>query len=79
MSNRYDVIYTSKQCYIQPHFCREWDEDGGCYGTNPYHGFTFEEAKREVINYYQLRIGEIQEATEDPSSSNRIWGVHTGD
>jgi hypothetical protein len=37
----------------------------GCYGTNPDHGFTFEEAKQEVIEFYKNRIKRIQELTEE--------------
>lgn len=50
---RYDVIYTGfKGPYIDFHFCREWDGDKDCYGTNPDHGFTWEEARDEVIKYW---------------------------
>lgn len=49
MGNRYDVIYTSSsEVTIEPHFCREYD----CFGTNPDHGFTFEEAKKVVSDHY---------------------------
>jgi len=46
---RFDVIYS---CTIEPHFCRSWDEEGGCYGTNPNHGVSFEEACNEVAEFY---------------------------
>ena len=49
---RYDVIYSEHRCYAEPHFCREWDEDGGCYGTNPNHGLTWEDAVRGVSRWY---------------------------
>jgi hypothetical protein len=38
---------------IVQHFCREWDADGeGCYGTNPNHGYPFDLAVREVIEWW---------------------------
>jgi len=50
---RYDVIYEADRCYIEPHFCREWENGEGCYGTNPHHGFTKEEAQKLVDEYYR--------------------------
>jgi len=49
---RFDVIYRDGSAHIDHHFCREWDEDGGCYGTNPKHGLSFDEACDEVANWY---------------------------
>ena len=52
--------------FIEPHFCRVWEQvDGrlvGCYGTNPNHGHTFEEAKAEIVKYWQA----VKEDTEFP-------------
>lgn len=49
----FDITYgSSGDVRIEPHFCREWDEDGGCYGTNPDHGFSLDEACEEVAKYY---------------------------
>ena len=48
---RYDIIYTGNSIEIEPHFCRIWDENGGCYGTNEEHGMSWDEAKRHVIEY----------------------------
>src|SRR5690348_2453251 len=28
---RYDVHHDGKCVWIEPHFCREWDDEGGCY------------------------------------------------
>ena len=58
---RWDVVYGPKarQCYIQPHFCREWDRDGGCYGTNPDHGCSFEEARDIMVEYYKMLAESI--------------------
>lgn len=60
---RFDVIYSETGISIDYHFCREWDENGGCYGTNPNHGFTFEEAKKAVVDYYQQKMEEAQNLT----------------
>lgn len=50
---RFDVCYQGEKCTIEPHFCREWDEDGGCYGTNPDHGHSFEEACDHVAEWHE--------------------------
>ena len=62
---RYDIIYTGNSIEIEPHFCRIWDENGGCYGTNEEHGMSWDEAKRHVIEYYKGRIAEIENMEED--------------
>lgn len=53
--SRWDVVYGPKEyeCHLEPHFCREWDDKGGCYGTNPDHGFTWEDARAEVSKFYE--------------------------
>ncbi len=51
-AERYDVVYREHHATIEPHFCREWDDEGGCYGTNPNHGFTFEAACEVVAGWY---------------------------
>lgn len=45
---RFDVVYAQHGVELEDHFCREY----GCFGTNPDHGFTFDEAKNEVANHY---------------------------
>lgn len=51
---RFDIIYDGHGAHITYHFCREReDEDHGCYGTNPRHGFSFEEAKQQMIEYHK--------------------------
>lgn len=50
---RLDVIWKENSVSLDYHFCRSWDGDKGCYGTNPDHGFTFEEAKKQIANYYR--------------------------
>ena len=53
---RLDVCYGPHGISLDFHFCREWDESGGCYGTNKNHGFTFAEAKQEVIAHLKSEI-----------------------
>lgn len=63
--NRYDVVYDGGKCNISFHFCREWNEHGeGCYGTDPTHGFTFEEAQKKVVEYYTRRANDWTTLTE---------------
>ena len=50
---RFDVIFERDGVRLDYHFCREWDDKGGCYGTDPNHGYTFDEAKKEVADYYR--------------------------
>jgi hypothetical protein len=66
MEQRYDVCYHGDRVTIEPHFCREWDEDGGCYGTNPDHGYSWEEAREQIANWYesQARIWREKEEHE---------------
>lgn len=52
---RYDVVFGRNSVSIEPHFCREWDEDGGCYGTNPKHGFSWAEAVNHVADWHELQ------------------------
>ena len=61
---RYDVIYAEHHTYVEPHFCREWDGDGGCYGTNPNHGETWEDARKVVADYYELKAAEWRDMEE---------------
>lgn len=58
--HRFDVILTSPaKSHIEFHHCRSWDIDPdtndwlGCYGTNPNHGSTFEEARGELVQYLE--------------------------
>ena len=54
---RFDVRFGPEGHSLDYHFCRSWDERGGCYGTNKDHGFTFAEGKQEIIKYLK---GEIE-------------------
>ena len=62
---RFDVIYYLGGVHLDYHFCRNWDEDGGCCGTNPDHGFTFEEAKKQVVKYHEEEAESWNEKTYD--------------
>lgn len=64
---RYDVIYgpSESDCRIEPHFCREWEGDLGCYGSNPDHGFTWEDARQHVVDFYTAMATLWQTRTED--------------
>lgn len=50
---RFDVVYKDSGATIDPHFCRDWDSDGGCYGTNPNHGLSFDEACDAVAAWHE--------------------------
>jgi hypothetical protein len=63
--HRYDVVYDVNGPILTFHFCREWDENGGCYGTNPDHGFTFEEAKEIVLEHYSSLLNQWKEMSEE--------------
>lgn len=52
MKQRFDIVHHSEHTTIEPHFCRDWDDQGGCYGTNPDHGYSFEEACDQVADWY---------------------------
>ena len=62
---KYDVVDYGHHLGIELHFCREWDEDGGCYGTNLDHGWTFEEAKQQVSMWYYDKHQEWEQMTEE--------------
>lgn len=53
---RYDVVYYQHGgAGIDSHFCREWDDDdGGCYGTNETHGYSWEEAVAMVVEHFEV-------------------------
>ena len=62
---RYDVSFRNALHFpIDHHFCREWEGHEGCYGANPDHGFSWEEAKKEYINYLQSEIEYWRKLTE---------------
>jgi len=62
---RYDVTYRDGEPMLDYHFCREWDGDKGCYGTNPDHGFTFEEAREVAAAHYRQEVERWSKMTEE--------------
>jgi len=68
--HKFDVSFPADMPFVDYHHCREWEEDAegnmqGCYGTNPNHGFTFEEAKEKIIEFYQKQLEYWQDLTEE--------------
>ena len=68
---RYDVVYgvadndtNRPTCHVELHFCRDWDDSGGCHGTNPRHGFTWEEARKEVATFHEEAARSWRERKE---------------
>lgn len=59
---RFDITYFGNPM-LEPHFCRGWDGETGCYGTNPDHGLSFDEAKAEVISYHRKQIERWESMT----------------
>ena len=45
---------------VEPHFCRDYD----CFGSNPDHGYSFEEAKEDIIKSLQSEIDWWKSQTE---------------
>jgi hypothetical protein len=58
MKQRFDIAYHAEHATIEPHFCRSWDDEGGCYGTNPDHGYSFEEACDQVATWYEQQAAQ---------------------
>jgi len=63
MKTRFDVVYRAHDVIIEPHFCREWSENGGCYGTDPDHGYSFDEACDIVAQWYEEQAKQWRERT----------------
>lgn len=62
---RFDVYFEGSDRRlpsIDYHHCRDWKpnpETGeleGCYGTNPHHGMSFDEAVMSVVNFLREEI-----------------------
>lgn len=62
---RYDVVFCNNNVDLVPHFCRDWDAEGGCYGTRKDHGASFEEGKQIIIEYHKQHINFWEELTEE--------------
>jgi hypothetical protein len=70
--HRYDVCYGGGAPRLEHHFCREWDEDGGCFGSNPEHGLSWREAVEEVAAWHRAEIERWRRTTEAE------WNVRGG-
>ena len=55
----YDVFYRDNGVHIAPHFCREM----GCFGSNPDHGYTLEQAAEQCAEYYEQQAKAFREGT----------------
>jgi len=58
---RYDISYATGAgltplAYIDTHFCREWDDRGGCYGNNPQHGLSWEMAREAMVDFHEQEV-----------------------
>lgn len=62
---RFDLIFDERGCRIDYHFCREIDGDTGCYGTNPDHGFSFEDAREQLASWHEEKAKRIRETSYD--------------
>ena len=62
---RFDVIYDQHGYRLDYHFCRQWDDEGGCYGTRADHGYSFEAAKAEIIAHHEREIERWRKMTLD--------------
>jgi len=61
---RFDVILDGRGTLrLAPHYCRDWDENGGCHGMNPDHGLSFEEARAEIVAWYEREAQDWREKT----------------
>lgn len=62
---RFDVVYEGGGVLIGYHFCREWDGGVlGCY-TNPDHGYSWQDAKKQVIQHLESQIEHWKMLTFD--------------
>lgn len=68
-SSRFDVEYKGNGASLDYHFCREWDEDGGCYGTNENHGLSFEDACEEIAQWHEQQAKAFRDRSHHLLSS----------
>ena len=62
---KYDVRYGDEAAVLDYHFCREFSEDGnGCFGTNPTHGLSFDEAKEAIAAWHEDQAKGWRSLTE---------------
>lgn len=76
----FDVIYGPSDwhptAYIERHFCRQVGPEG-CFGTNPNHGMSFENASEQVAKWFeeqaerwrQMSLEEWQQMNGVPSDA----------
>lgn len=75
MGKRYDLIWHSNPLYadsipkIELHWCRAI-YSGASPACDETHGFQFEDAKKEVINYLKEYITRIENTTEEQFLTN---------
>lgn len=58
-------IHFREPASLDYHFCRAWDGETGCYGTNPGHGYTFDEAKEQIAQHYERLAAHWRATTYD--------------
>jgi hypothetical protein len=67
----YDVSYGPDGIGIDCHFCREWTlntatgEWDGCYGTDPNHGYSFDEARALIVLWHRGEVDKWEKMTEE--------------
>ena len=62
---RWDIIWNGSP-NIERHYCREWDADGGCYGTNPNHGFSYNDACLRIADWHEQQAQYWREKSNHP-------------
>lgn len=62
---RFDVLYGEHGPRLDFHFCRDWDDDGGCYGTNLNHGVAWEKAREEIAKWHEQQAQYWRKLTFD--------------
>lgn len=72
MAERFDVIYDKNGCYLDYHFCREFDDEGGCYGTRDDHGFSFDEAREHIVDWYKQQVEKWKSATLEDFKNHKL-------
>ena len=62
---RFDVIYGEFGPRVDYHFCRTWEGDEGCYGTNLNHGLTWEAVREELAAWHEREAARWRALTHD--------------
>lgn len=57
----FDIVHHGTHVTIEPHFCREID----CFGTNPDHGYSFEDACEEVAKWHDMQAERWRSMTHE--------------